>query len=47
MTEWYERTFFDDGTPLGSAENDECQIDSLPQSWALISSAAAEADSPN
>jgi cyclic beta-1,2-glucan synthetase len=37
--EWYRRAFFDDGTPLGSAENDECQIDSIPQSWAVISGA--------
>jgi cyclic beta-1,2-glucan synthetase len=36
---WYRRAFFDDGTPLGSAENDECQIDSIPQSWAVISGA--------
>ena len=36
---WYRRAYFDDGTPLGSAQNDECQIDSLPQSWALISGA--------
>jgi cyclic beta-1,2-glucan synthetase len=35
--EWYKRAFFDDGTPLGSAKNDECQIDSIPQSWAVIS----------
>jgi len=40
--EWYKRAFFDDGTPLGSAENDECQIDSIPQSWAVISGAADE-----
>jgi cyclic beta-1,2-glucan synthetase len=33
---WYRRAYFDDGTPLGSATNDECQIDSLPQSWAVI-----------
>jgi cyclic beta-1,2-glucan synthetase len=38
--EWYRRAFFDDGTPLGSASNDECQIDSIPQSWAVISGAA-------
>jgi cyclic beta-1,2-glucan synthetase len=38
--EWYKRAFFDDGTPLGSAENDECQIDSIAQSWAVISGAA-------
>jgi hypothetical protein len=37
--EWYRRAFFDDGTPLGSAENDECQIDSIAQSWAVISGA--------
>ncbi len=33
---WYRRGFFDDGTPLGSASNDECKIDSLAQSWAVI-----------
>jgi len=37
---WYRRAYFDDGTPLGSANNDECQIDSLAQSWAVISAAA-------
>jgi cyclic beta-1,2-glucan synthetase len=37
--EWYTRAFFDDGTPLGSAQNDECQIDSLAQSWAVLSGA--------
>jgi cyclic beta-1,2-glucan synthetase len=37
--EWYKRAFFDDGTPLGSAQNDECRIDSIPQSWAVISGA--------
>ncbi len=36
---WYRRAYFDDGTPLGSSTNDECQIDSLPQSWAVISGA--------
>ena len=35
--EWYKRAFFDDGTPLGSAQNDECQIDSIAQSWAVLS----------
>ena len=40
--EWYKRAFFDDGTPLGSVENDECWIDSIPQSWAVISGAADE-----
>jgi cellobiose phosphorylase len=35
--DWYRRAWFDDGTPLGSSENDECQIDSVSQSWAVIS----------
>jgi cellobiose phosphorylase len=35
--DWYRRAYFDDGTPLGSAQNDECQIDSISQSWAVIS----------
>lgn len=34
---WYRRAFFDDGTPLGSKDNPECQIDSLAQSWSVIS----------
>ncbi len=34
---WYRRAYFDDGTPLGSSDNDECQIDSISQSWAVIS----------
>jgi cyclic beta-1,2-glucan synthetase len=38
--EWYRRAFFDDGTPLGSSQNDECRIDSLAQSWGIISGAA-------
>jgi cyclic beta-1,2-glucan synthetase len=38
---WYRRAFFDDGTPLGSATNDECRIDSIAQSWAIISGAAS------
>ena len=37
---WYRRAYFDDGTPLGSRENPECKIDSLAQSWAVISGAA-------
>ena len=37
--EWYRRGYFDDGTPLGSAINEEARIDSLPQSWAWISGA--------
>jgi cellobiose phosphorylase len=36
---WYRRAYFDDGTPLGSAENDECQIDSIAQSWSVLSGA--------
>ncbi|WP_226828931.1 GH36-type glycosyl hydrolase domain-containing protein [Acidithiobacillus ferridurans] len=36
---WYRRAYFDDGTPLGSATNDECQIDSISQSWSILSSA--------
>jgi len=41
--EWYRRAFFDDGTPLGSAANDECRIDLIAQSWAVLSGAAPEA----
>jgi len=37
---WYRRAYFDDGTPLGAAENTECRIDSIAQSWAVISGAA-------
>ena len=33
---WYRRAYFDDGTPLGSASNDECRIDSIAQSWAVL-----------
>ncbi|HWQ29362.1 MAG TPA: glucoamylase family protein [Negativicutes bacterium] len=36
---WYRRAYFDNGAPLGSAENKECKIDSLAQSWAVISGA--------
>ena len=35
--EWYRRGYFDDGTPLGSAGNTECQIDSISQSWSVLS----------
>jgi len=38
--QWYRRAYFDDGTPLGSHTNDECQIDSISQSWGVISGAA-------
>jgi len=37
--EWYLRAFFDDGTPLGSASNPECRIDSIAQSWSVLSGA--------
>lgn len=37
--EWYRRAYFDSGEPLGSSENSECQIDSLPQSWSVLSGA--------
>ena len=38
--EWYRRAYFDDGTPLGSIKNVECQIDSVAQSWSVLSGAA-------
>lgn len=37
---WYRRAYFDDGSPLGSASNTECQIDSIAQSWSVLSGAA-------
>ena len=37
--EWYKRAYFDDGTPLGSHENEECKIDSIAQSWSVLSKA--------
>jgi cellobiose phosphorylase len=37
--EWYRRAYFDDGAPLGSASNAECQIDSIAQSWSVLSGA--------
>ncbi len=40
--DWYLRAFFDDGTPLGSASNNECKIDSIAQSWAVMSGVASE-----
>jgi cyclic beta-1,2-glucan synthetase len=36
---WYRRAYFDDGTPLGSAASPECRIDSIAQSWSVISAA--------
>jgi cyclic beta-1,2-glucan synthetase len=41
--DWYRRGTYDDGTPLGSAQNDECRIDSLAQSWAVLSGVAPPA----
>ncbi len=38
--DWYRRGYFDDGTPLGSATSDECRIDSIAQSWSVLSGAA-------
>jgi cyclic beta-1,2-glucan synthetase len=38
--DWYRRAYFDDGTPLGSVQNEECRIDSIVQSWGVISGAA-------
>ncbi len=38
--DWYRRAYFDDGTPLGSVQNEECRIDSIAQSWSVISGGA-------
>ncbi|MGE3839050.1 MAG: glucoamylase family protein [Hyphomonadaceae bacterium] len=38
--DWYRRAFFDDGSPLGSVANTECRIDSIAQSWSVLSDAA-------
>ncbi|MDX9989607.1 GH36-type glycosyl hydrolase domain-containing protein [Thiothrix unzii] len=38
---WYRRAYFDDGTPLGSSSNPECQIDSIAQSWSVLSGVGA------
>jgi len=38
---WYRRAYFDDGTPLGSATSPECRIDSIAQSWSVLSGVAA------
>lgn len=40
--DWYLRAYFDDGTPLGSKNNTECRIDSIAQSWAVLSKAAPQ-----
>ena len=37
---WYRRAYFDDGTPLGSAQSEECRIDSLTQSWSVFAQGA-------
>jgi cellobiose phosphorylase len=37
--DWYRRAYFDDGSPLGSARNPECRIDSIAQSWSVLSGA--------
>ncbi len=39
--DWYRRAFFDDGEPLGAAADEECRIDAIAQSWAVLSGAAA------
>jgi cyclic beta-1,2-glucan synthetase len=44
---WYRRGYFDDGTPLGSASSDECRIDSIAQSWSVLSGAADPARARN
>jgi cyclic beta-1,2-glucan synthetase len=41
--DWYRRGYFDDGSPLGSAGNAECRIDSIAQSWSVLSGAANSA----
>jgi len=43
--EWYRRAYFDDGSPLGSESNPECKIDSIPQSWSVLSGAGDAARS--
>ncbi len=39
--QWYRRAYYDDGTPMGSAQSDECRIDSIAQSWSVISGAGS------
>jgi cellobiose phosphorylase len=39
---WYRRAYFDDGTPLGSAESAECRIDAVAQSWAVLSGVGSD-----
>jgi len=40
--QWYRLAYFDDGTPLGSSENTECQIDSISQGWSVLSGAGTQ-----
>ncbi len=40
--EWFRRAFFDNGEPLGSSSNDECQIDLIAQAWSVLSSASTD-----
>ena len=40
--EWYLRGWYDDGTSLGSKNSEECQIDSIPQSWAVLTGGERE-----
>ena len=40
--EWYRRGYYDNGAPLGSAQNDECRVDSIAQSWAVLSGVAPQ-----
>lgn len=40
--EWYKRAWFDDGTPLGSKSNEDCKIDSIAQSWSVLSGGGNE-----
>jgi cyclic beta-1,2-glucan synthetase len=40
--EWYRRGYYDDGSPLGSAQNEECRIDLIAQSWAVLSGAVPQ-----
>jgi len=40
---WYRRAFYDDGTPIGSASGSECRIDSISQSWAILSRSSSTA----
>src|SRR5262249_53770348 len=40
--QWYLRAFNDDGTALGSKQNDECSIDSIPQTWSVLANGAGD-----